>query len=93
MISILLNQPQTESNTNWDAVEMTNDAIEGITLQQSDRAIFGYYTANVILMEEDEELLKEYSLRIKIITNLGFNARIESINTVEAFIGSIRGII
>ncbi len=92
MISILLNQPQTESNTNWDAVEMTNDAIEGITLQQSDRAVFGYYTANVILMEEDEEVLKDYSLRIKkIITNLGFNARIESINTVEAFIGSIPG--
>ena len=71
---------------------MTNDAIQGITLQQSDRAIFGYYTANIILMEEDEEVLKDYSLQIKkIITNLGFNARIESINTVEAFIGSIPG--
>lgn len=92
MMSILLNQPQTDSNTNWDAVEMTNDAIQGITLQQSDRAIFGYYTANIILMEEDEEVLKDYSLQIKkIITNLGFNARIESINTVEAFIGSIPG--
>lgn len=92
MISVLLNQPQTEHNTNWDAVEMSSDAIEGITLQQSDRAIFGYYTANVVLMEEDEEVLKENGIKIKkLMSSLGFNARIEGINCVEAFIGSIPG--
>lgn len=92
MMSIVLNQPQTDSNTNWEAVEMTNDAIEGITLQQTDRAIFGYYTSNIILMEEDEQILKENSIQIKkLLSNLGFNARIETINNVEAFIGSIPG--
>ncbi len=92
MLSLILNQQQTNSNTNWDAVEMTNDAIEGITLQQSDRAIFGYYTSNIILMEENEAVLNDYSIQIKkIISNLGFNARIETINCVEAFIGSIPG--
>lgn len=92
MMSIVLNQPQTDSNTNWEAVEMTNDAIEGITLQQTDRAIFGYYTSNIILMEEDEQVLKDNSIQIKkLLSSLGFNARIESINNVEAFIGSIPG--
>lgn len=92
MMSIVLNQPQTDSNTNWEAVEMTNDAIEGITLQQTDRAIFGYYTSNIILMEEDEQILKENSIQIKkLLSSLGFNARIETINNVEAFIGSIPG--
>lgn len=92
MLSVVFNQKQTSSNTNYDAVEMTNDAVEGITLQQSDRVIFGYYTANIILMEETQELLKEHSLKIKkIMTSLGFNARIETINCVEAFIGSLPG--
>lgn len=92
MMQVILNQPQTDTNTNWDAVEMTNDAIEGITLQNSERAIFGYYTANVILMEENQEELEKWSLEIKkIISSLGFNARIESINTVEAYLGSLPG--
>lgn len=92
ILTVVFNQKETSSNINHDAVEMTQDAIEGITLQQSDRAIFGYYTANIILMEESQEILKEYSLKIKkIMTGLGFNARIETINAVEAFIGSIPG--
>lgn len=92
MMQVILNQPQTDTNTNWDAVEMTNDAIEGITLQNSERAIFGYYTANIILMEEKQEILEKWSLEIKkIISSLGFNARIETINTVEAYLGSLPG--
>lgn len=92
MMQVILNQPQTDTNTNWDAVEMTHDAIDGITLQNSERAIFGYYTANVILMEENQEDLEKWSIEIKkIISSLGFNARIETINTVEAFLGSLPG--
>lgn len=92
MMQVILNQPQTDTNTNWDAVEMTNDAIEGITLQNSERAIFGYYTANIILMEEKQEILEKWSLEIKkVISSLGFNARIETINTVEAYLGSLPG--
>ena len=92
MMQVILNQQQTDVNTNWDAVEMTNDAVEGITLQNSERAIFGYYTANVILMEEKQDDLEKWSLEIKkIISSIGFNARIESINTVEAFLGSLPG--
>ncbi len=92
MMQVILNQQQTDTNTNWDAVEMTNDAMEGVTLQNSERAIFGYYTANIILMEEKQEDLEKWSLEIKkIISALGFNARIETINTVEAFLGSLPG--
>ncbi len=92
MMQVILNQQQTDANTNWDAVEMTEDAIEGITLQNSERAIFGYYTANIILMEEKQEDLEKWALEIKkIISALGFNARIETINTVEAFLGSLPG--
>ena len=92
MMQVILNQQQTDTNTNWDAVEMTQDAIEGITLQNSERAIFGYYTANIILMEENQEVLEKWSLEIKkIISSLGFNARVETVNTVEAFLGSLPG--
>lgn len=92
MMQVILNQPQTDTNTNFDAVEMTNDAIEGITLQNSERALFGYYTANVILMEENQEEIEKWALEIKkILSSLGFNARLESINTIEAFLGSLPG--
>lgn len=92
LMSVVLNQPQTDSNTDHDAVEMTHDTIEGITLQKSDEASFGYYTANIVLMEEDTDILNETSLAIrKLITSLGFNARIETINCLEAYLGSLPG--
>lgn len=91
-ISVLLSQPQSEANTNHDAVEMTHDTIEGITLQKSEQATFGYYTANIVLMDEDSDSLKDMSIEIKkMISSLGFNARIEAINCIEAFLGSLPG--
>ncbi len=90
--SVVLNQPQTDANTNFDAVEMTSDAIQGIALQKSDTASFGYYTANIVLMDRDKDRLSDHSAELKkIISTLGFNARIETINCFEAYLGSLPG--
>ena len=92
LMSVVLSQPQSDANTNFDAIEMTNDAIEGITLQKSDNASFGYYTANIVLMDSDRVKLDEHSMELKkIISSLGFNARIETINCFEAYLGTLPG--
>lgn len=51
---------------------------------------YGYYTGNIVIMHENKEAL-EYNLKevVRIIHNLGFNARIEDINTMEAWIGTL----
>lgn len=54
--------------------------------------IFGAYTAVVILMHEDFEVLQEYAdLVVKKLEDLGFGARIETVNSVEAYLGSLPG--
>ena len=51
---------------------------------------YGYYTGNIVIMDENKEAL-DYNLKevVRIIHNLGFNARIEDINTMEAWIGTL----
>lgn len=51
---------------------------------------YGYYTGNIVIRHKDKEVL-DYNLKevVRIIHNLGFNARIEDINSMEAWIGTL----
>lgn len=86
----LLGVPSTRIDEN--ALSMVNEIDEAIAEINSGLLAYGYYTSNVILMDADrgvlEHNLKEVS---RIIENLGFNARIETINTTEAWLGSLPG--
>lgn len=54
--------------------------------------IFGAYTAVVILMQEDLNTLQEYAAQVvSRLEDLGFGARIETVNSVEAYLGSLPG--
>jgi type IV secretion system protein VirB4 len=73
-----------------DALEMTEDAQSAIGEAESNQVRFGYYTSCVVMMHEDRDLLLEQAREIrKALLNLGFGARIEDINAVEAYLGSI----
>ena len=75
-----------------DAMEMTQDAQSAIGEAESNQVRFGYYTSCVVIMHTDRELLLEQAREArKALQNLGFNARIEDINAVEAYLGSIPG--
>ncbi|MDK2126638.1 VirB4 family type IV secretion/conjugal transfer ATPase [Parachitinimonas caeni] len=75
-----------------DAVEMSDDAQAAIGEAESNLVKFGYYTSCVVLMHEDREILTEQAREVrKAILNYGFGARIEDINAVEAYLGSIPG--
>ncbi|MFO8834965.1 conjugal transfer protein TrbE [Legionella pneumophila serogroup 1] len=75
-----------------DALNMVNDAQSAIAETNSGMVGQGYYTSVVILMDEDRDLVEKAALLIeKNINALGFTARTETINTMDAFIGSLPG--
>ncbi|MBS0543376.1 MAG: conjugal transfer protein TrbE, partial [Proteobacteria bacterium] len=75
-----------------DALSMVADAEAAIAEVNSGLVAQGYYTSVVVLMDEDRDAL-EASARLieKAINRLGFVARIETINTLDAFLGSLPG--
>lgn len=75
-----------------NAVAMMQDAEAAMGECQSGLVAFGYWTSVVVLMDENKERLNETAMYVhKRITELGFAARIETINTMDAFFGSLGG--
>lgn len=75
-----------------DAVDMVLDAANAIAETNSGLVGQGYYTSLVVLMSEDRALLEESARYLeKMINAKGFTARIETINTMDAYLGSLPG--
>ncbi len=75
-----------------DALAMVNDAETAIAEVNSGLIAVGYYTSVVVIMDESRTRLEQSSRQIeKAINRLGFAARIETINTMDAFFGSLPG--
>jgi len=75
-----------------DALAMVADAEAAIGEVNSGVIGMGYYTSVVVLMDEDRMEVERAARRIeKAIHQLGFAARIETLNTMEAFLGSLPG--
>lgn len=75
-----------------DAMSMVADAQSAIAETKSGMVSAGYYTSVVVLMDEDRDKLDAAARMLeKAINRVGFTARIETINTVDAFLGSLPG--
>lgn len=75
-----------------DAALMVADAETAIAEVNSGLVALGYFTSVVVLMDEDRDAVETAARRIeKAINALGFVARVETINTLEAFLGSLPG--
>lgn len=75
-----------------DAISMVADAEAAIAEGNSGIVSQGYYTSVVVLMNEDREVLQAAARQVeKAINRLGFAARVESINTLDAYLGSLPG--
>jgi type IV secretion system protein VirB4 len=75
-----------------DAMSMVADAESAIAEVNSGLVSQGYYTSVVILMDENRDKLEASARSVeKAINRIGFAARIESINTLDAFLGSLPG--
>lgn len=77
---------------NLDAQAMVHDADASHSEVSSGLVAAGYYTSVVVLMNKDRQQLEQSAEQLaKAIGRLGFAARIEHINTMDAFIGSLPG--
>ena len=75
-----------------DALSMVADAEAALAETNSGLVAQGYYTSVVILMDEDRTRLEVAARQLeKAINALAFVARVETINTLDAFLGSLPG--
>jgi type IV secretion/conjugal transfer VirB4 family ATPase len=84
---------RTQSGSiNEDALLMTQEAEAAITKTSSGLFGAGFYTPVIVLMGADRaELLENARLVVREIQREGFTARVETINTMEAWLGSLPG--
>ena len=85
---------QTNSGpVDQDAVSMVDDAEAALAEVNSGLVAQGYYTSVVVLMDADREAVtRAADQTYRVVTRLGFSAaRIEDINTMEAYLGSLPG--
>ncbi len=75
-----------------DAVKMVDELEQALADANSQLVSFGFFTSNIILLSENKEELIDTAKNIaRQVKNLGFPARIETINAVEAWLGSLPG--
>ena len=75
-----------------DALSMVNDAEEAIAEVNSGLVAVGYYTSVVVIMDESRQKAEQSARQVeKAINRLGFAARVESVNTLDAYLGSLPG--
>lgn len=77
---------------NNEATQKFEDVDQNINIITDDTASQGYLTLTIVLLDEDKELLEEKAkLVTKTIDALGFVTYDETINSLEAWLGSIPG--
>ena len=80
------------THINADADRMATDAVQALAEASSGMVLFGYYTSVLLLSHEDLEVLDETTREmVKLIENRGFGARVEDVNAVEAYLGTLPG--
>src|SRR6478672_8075666 len=84
--------PNPNAYVNADAKMMSEDAEEALVEIESGDTAGGYYTSTVVVFDEDRQKVEAVAKQVeKAINNAGFVARIESLNTMDALIGSLPG--
>ena len=84
---------QTNSRSiDQDALTMVGETQDAIAQASSQLVAYGYYTPVVVLFDQDGENLKQNLEAVRqLIQAEGFGARIETLNTTDAFFGSLPG--
>ncbi len=77
-------------NVDQDALDMAQDSVDAMSEASSQMVTYGYYTSVIIIYSDNISILEEQLSKVKaFINNKGFVARIETINAVEAYFGSL----
>jgi type IV secretion/conjugal transfer VirB4 family ATPase len=77
---------------NAHADAMASDAQSALAESSSGVVKYGFFTSVVIIMDDDPVAADSRAGEVrKSINNAGFNARVEDVNAVEAYLGSLPG--
>jgi type IV secretion system protein VirB4 len=83
---------KTSGPVNEYALLMSDESRTAISVAAAGDVQFVNYTSNVIVLHEDKEVLERHVLEVvKAMKRAGFGARIESLNAVEAWRGTLPG--
>src|SRR6185503_16350675 len=75
-----------------DAVNKAADAYEALQELLSEAVSFGYFTCTVCVADSTREVADANSAEVlRVINGLGFTAKIEDVNAVDAWLGTIPG--
>lgn len=89
-IDQFFNNPNARANR--DALLMAEDAEQAMTDVQGGTVGAGYLSSCIVMMHENQEQLQEWAREMRrTIQTLGFGCRIESINALEAWLGTHPG--
>lgn len=81
-----------QGSVDEDAAKMVADASSALADIRSGDVAAGFYNSQIVLMDPDRELVELCSKQVKLfIERLGFGARVETINTVDAFFSTLPG--
>jgi type IV secretion system protein TrbE len=83
----------TSGKPNRDAINMSEDANSALNQERAGEVRYGYYTTAIILMHENIDVVQSQAKFVsEVIQNsYSFDAHIETLNTTDAFFGSIAG--
>ena len=80
------------TKVNQDAVQMVADVDDAIAAAHSGDVVYGNHTSTVVLRHADKEILDAAAREVvKIFERAGCQAKIEKMNNLEAFLGSLPG--
>ena len=80
------------THVNADADRMAVDAVQAMAEASSGMVLYGFFTSVLVLAHEDPAILDETVREVaKRILNHGFGTRIEDVNAVEAYLGTMPG--
>ena len=87
---VIFNAPTNK--VNQDALQMSRETQDALTINSNHSVRFGYWTSEIIIMNESVEVMNEAITSIqRYINNLGFKCIEEDINALDAWLGTIPG--
>lgn len=92
MKELLYGVSNDPNSINENAMNKWDEVKDAITAVEGDATGYGFYSTCLIVTDEDVEAVEEKARIIRqVFTNLGFEAKIEKLNAVDAWMGSIPG--
>lgn len=84
----------TSTKVDLDAVEMVNQTDQAIMEVNSGVLKYGYHNTSIVIFDHDRQKVEDAAYEVRrIIESLGFPARIEDINAVESYLGTLPSMI